>query len=655
MSATEGNGKKPHHKQQPQSPQQQHQPRYIGIDLGTTYSAMAWLDPHGTPVTLPNAEDEPTTPSVVLFEPSGEVVVGREAKRAAVIVPDLVADYVKRDMGLPQYHKRINFRFFSPASISALVLKKLKQDAERRIGPIAGAVITVPAYFDEKRRRATAAAGEMAGLKVIDILNEPTAAALAYAFRDFVNNGGKADDQIARAIATTAPHVAVVYDLGGGTFDVTVLRIAGDDLTVLATDGDAQLGGRDWDECIVNWACRNFKKVYRSDPRKDPNSLQQLVLAAEEAKKDLSRLPKTRLMVTHAGQTMPMELTREEFESMTAELLDRTRQRVSQVIADAGLTWGQVHEVLAVGGSARMPMVLRMLLEITGKQPNCSLPPGEAVAHGAAIHAAIKAVDLWNEQQKRARRQVNGNGKHAHTEAAPPPPAPAAPSDPFAGIEGPREPVESLPLGHDEDQEVENVSAAPIASPRASQDIPLTEEAAREALLQQVLSDETIDLELDGDPTAQFDPAVQDTLKRVKKTDVNAHSLGVVVTRTHGGRGKSVLIPRNTPLPASATKIYGTQKANQPEVIIRIIEGESFYVDECNQLGVCRITGLPPGLPKGSPVEVTFTLDGSGRLHVRAVETTSGQSVTTSIVCDAGITREKIDRARHALESISVL
>jgi molecular chaperone DnaK (HSP70) len=171
-----------------------------------------------------------------------------------------------------------------------------------------------------------------------------------------------------------------------------------------------------------------------------------------------------------------------------------------------------------------------------------------------------------------------------------------------------------------------------------------------------VLSDETIDLELEGgDPAAQFEPSVQENLRRVKKTDVNAHSLGVIVTRSIGGRGKSILIPRNTPLPASSTKIYGTMKPDQPEVVIRIIEGESMDVDECNQLGVCRITGLPPGLPKGSPVEVTFTLDGSGRLHVRAVESTSGQFVTTTIVCDAGITREKIERAREALERISVV
>ena len=613
-------------------------PRYIGIDLGTTYSAMAWLDAHGTPVTVTNAEDETTTPSVVLFEPSGEVVVGREAKRAALVVPDLVADYVKRDMGQAQYHKRINYRFYSPPSISALILKKLKQDAERRIGPITGAVITVPAYFDEKCRRATAAAGEIAGLKIIDILNEPTAAALAYAFRDFVRNGGRPDDAVGRAIATTAPHVAVVYDLGGGTFDVTVLRISGDDLTVLATDGDAKLGGRDWDDCIVDWASRAFKKQYRSDPRKDPHSFQHLVLAAEEAKKDLSRLPRTRLIVTHAGQTLPLELSREDFETMTAPLLDRTRQRVSEVIEQAGLTWPQVHEVLAVGGSSRMPMVLRMLRDVTGKEPNCSLPPGEAVAHGAAIHAAIKAVDMWHNQS---------NAAHSSQATSIPPPAveDSPPiQDPFSGIQGTDEPLPTAEVMAAQDWDDESIA-----------DNGTPDDATRDALLQAVLADETIDLEMGEDPSAHFDPEVRQTLQRVKKTDVNAHSLGVIVTRTHGGRGKSILIPRNTPLPASATKVYGTMKNDQPEVIIRILEGESAYVDECTMLGTCRITDLPSSLAKGSPVEVTFTLDDSGRLHVRAVETTSGRFVTTTIQCESGISREKIERARAAVEQIAVM
>ena len=335
-----------------------------------------------------------------------------------------------------------------------------------------------------------------------------------------------------------------------------------------------------------------------SDPRKDPHSFQHLVLAAEEAKKDLSRLPRTRLMVTHAGQILPLELTREEFEKMTAPLLERTRQRVAMVIHEAGLIWSQVHEVLAVGGSSRMPMVLAMLQDVTGKAPNCSLPPGEAVAHGAAIHAAIKAIDLWNAQ------------KSGIPLAAPVVVADESPLDPFSGIEGPEESIDGTPLPPADWDQEEVVSDHP-------------DDATRDALLEGVLSDETIDLHITTDPAAAFDPGVRDTLSRVKKTDVNAHSLGVIVTRSLSGRGKSVLIPRNSPLPASATKIYGTMKDNQPEVVIPILEGESTFVDDCAMLGTCRITGLPKNLPKGSPVEVTFTLDPSGRLHVRAMESIS--------------------------------
>lgn len=220
----------------------------LGIDLGTTFSAMAHLDPSGLPVTIPNAEGELTTPSVVLFEPGGEVVVGREARRAALSEPGRVAEDVKRHMGDSYFPKLLDGKRLTPVGISSLILGKLRRDAEKRIGRIEGVVITVPAYFDEARRQATAAAGRLAGLKVIDIINEPTAAALAYAYR-----GLSAQEQKSVRGLDSPPRTALVYDLGGGTFDVTVLRIAGSDLKVLATAGDVQLGGRDWDERLFSY------------------------------------------------------------------------------------------------------------------------------------------------------------------------------------------------------------------------------------------------------------------------------------------------------------------------------------------------------------------------------------------------------------------
>ncbi len=271
------------------------------------------------------------------------------------------------------------------------------------------------------------------------------------------------------------------------------------------------------------------------------------MLAAEEAKKDLSRLNKTRLMLTHAGQTLPLELTRDDFERMTAELLNRSRLRVAQVIADADLNWGQVQEVLAVGGSSRMPMVLRMLRELTGKEPNCSLPPGEAVAHGAAIHAAIKAVDVWRVQTEAAafaaasgtgdapavaEPAVSGDEAVAESTTN----APSAPSDPFAGIEGAaHEHSVGDIVSLDDDWEEE--PARPLASVAIGAE---SNDAMRDELLRAVLADETIDLAMTSDPSRQYDPNVQETLRRMKKTDVNAHSLGVIVTRSEGGRGKSV-------------------------------------------------------------------------------------------------------------------
>ena len=241
----------------------------VGIDLGTTFSAVAHIDAYGKPQIIPNTETERITPSVIFFD-GNNVIVGSVAKNSAVAEPEKIVDFIKREIGKPkeQFHREFGGKIYSAEELSALIIRKLKGDAERYLDqPVTDVVITVPAYFNDAERTATITAGQLAGLNVLQIINEPTAAALAYGL-DKLN-----EDQ-----------TVFVFDLGGGTFDVTILRIAGDDLTVLATDGDAQLGGCDWDECIVNWACRAFKKQYHSDPRKDPQSLQQLVLNAEEAK-----------------------------------------------------------------------------------------------------------------------------------------------------------------------------------------------------------------------------------------------------------------------------------------------------------------------------------------------------------------------------------
>ena len=349
----------------------------VGIDLGTTYSVAAYLDRQGRPTSVVNSSGDLLTPSVVLFE-DDNVVVGKEAVAASAVEPDRVADCVKRDMGSKAYHRQINGESMPPEFISAQILRKLKADAERKLGPIPAAVITVPAYFDEPRRRATADAGKLAGLEVLDIINEPTAAALAYG-----HQAGYLEGPGAR------PLTAMVYDLGGGTFDVTIVRIEGDDFRAIATDGDVLLGGKDWDEALADILAEKVKAQSGEDPRDDPAAHQDLRLAAEGAKKTLSERTRATVYVNTRTGRKKAEVTREEFEEATAPLLGRTRATTEIVAMQAELSWAQVDKVLLVGGSTRMPAVARMLEELTGKPPDASLSADEAVAHGAALYAGL--------------------------------------------------------------------------------------------------------------------------------------------------------------------------------------------------------------------------------------------------------------------------
>jgi molecular chaperone DnaK len=589
---------------------------YIGIDLGTTFSAMAYVDRDGQTLTIPNAEGELTTPSVVLFESAHDVLVGREAKRAALAEPERVAEDTKRYMGEEFYPRLLLNERFSPVTLSAVILMKLKRDAEARLGSIDGVVITVPAYFDERRRQATAAAAQSAGLTLLDIINEPTAAALAYAYRDCLS----AVDS-ARPDARLPAQTLVVYDLGGGTFDVTALRTQGGELTVLATAGDVRLGGRDWDERLFHHLADLFVHEKGDDPRDDALSRQQLMQQAEELKKDLSRRTRVVFAINHAGKTLRGELTREQFESMTADLLFRSESRVSRVLRDAGLTWDKVDEVLAVGGSTRMPQVQAMLRRVAGKQPNVSLSPDEAVAHGAAIHAAIRVA------------------------AEPPsPPLPQTPpaasaAEPETGAAVASEPAPVAPATA--------VAAAPVANAQAvpSSQAPATPWEALAAAASAVNA---------GDPrspinenqrrryTGWLGSRLVQLLGSIRTSNVNAHSLGIVAEDGNGRRRATRLIPRNTPLPVTVSRCFATVTANQKRVTVQVVEGESQGVADCNPVGTCIIRKLPPGLPKGSPVEVTFSYDGSGRLHIQAVDVIHGAWAQTIIQRGGGVDPRKV-------------
>jgi len=597
----------------------------LGIDLGTTFSAMAYLDPHGNPTTIPNNEGEMTTPSVVLFEKSGDVVVGREARRAALSEPASVAECVKRFMGDEYFPKLINGQMRTPIEISALILLKLKQDAQKKMGTIDGVVITVPAYFDESRRQATAKAGKLAGLKVLDIINEPTSAALAYAYRSF-NRDDVIPGVVAKPQGDLQPRIVLVYDLGGGTFDVTLLRIAGKDLTVLATAGDVRLGGRDWDERLFKYIADQFIHAHGEDPRDNPKSTQALMLTAEETKKVLSSRKHATFVVNHAGKSFNGDVTREQFDDLTQDLLYRSENRCSRVIKQASLSWEQVAEVLAVGGSTRMPQVLEMLKRITGKEPNCSLSPDEAVAQGAAIHAAICATRPAPIASARPSPAVVARPASAPASArsTQPLPEPGMAPGPVAkaGV-----PVAS-PL-------VQKPLAGPAAPAKAGGSPPLPSARARES--------EPVH-ETPAGVVAFFKHRVVELLRSIRTTNVNAYSLGVVVTRADSKQRVSVLIPHNTPLPFSVKRAFGTVKDNQTSVTVRVVEGESRDPMECIPVGACSIQQLPPGLKTGSPVEITFTYDNSGRLHVEAVETTSGKWASVAIERRASPPDVKKDR-----------
>ncbi len=471
----------------------------VGIDLGTTYSACAYVDSQGRPTSIQNSVGDITTPSVVLFDEDG-TVVGKEAANAAAMEPDRIAVCAKRDMGSKVYNKKINGEYLPPEVVSSIVLRSLMADAVRRLGKVTKAVVTVPAYFDESRRQATVDAGRLAGLEVLDIINEPTAAAVCYGYQV-----GFLDDE--QSTKEGKKLRVLVYDLGGGTFDVTVLEIEGNNFTAVATDGDVRLGGKDWDEKIIDFAAERFVAKHREDPRTNPTSLQDLWIAAENTKKTLSERPKSTMYINHAGTRMKVDITRNEFEEATVGLLNRTRQTTEIVLRQAGLKWDDIDQLLLVGGSSRMPAVGRMLEEMSGKPVNRSLSPDEAVAHGAALYADLLMKKCGKKKG-----------------------------------------------------------------------------------------------------CAKF-----------KLTNVNSHSLGIIgIDNATKRKVNHILIPKNTALPHTVKKTFKTAKANQPNVRVEVLEGESTRPEYCSTVGVSVIRDLPPNLPAGSPIIVKYHYEESGRLQVAA-------------------------------------
>lgn len=344
----------------------------IGIDLGTTNSCMATME-GGRVTIIPNAEGERTTPSVVAFSKEGERLVGSIAQRQAAVNPDRTISSVKRHMG-SKWKARVDGKSFTPQEISAMILRKMRRDAEQYLGrDVTDAVITVPAYFDDSQRQATKDAGRIAGLNVLRIINEPTSAALAYG----LDNG--------------TPQKVMVYDLGGGTFDVSIIEIGDDVIEVLATSGDNHLGGDDFDERLVDHIVQAFKREQGEDLRRNAMAMQRVMEAAEQAKKELSAGFSAQINLPFISQNsqgpvhLDMTVTRAEFEQMTRDLVERTTAPVRMALDDAGIAPSELGCVLLVGGSTRIPAVQEHVRHITGKEPSASVNPDECVATGAAI------------------------------------------------------------------------------------------------------------------------------------------------------------------------------------------------------------------------------------------------------------------------------
>lgn len=496
------------------SPKRATRPIAIGIDLGTTFSLLSYLDGAGRPISLPSSSGDLLTPSAVIVD-EDEIVVGREAVKASAYNPDCYAECFKRDMGRVAVQHPVHGHHVPPEIFSALVLERLKLDAEQRLGPVREAVITVPAYFDEMRRKATQDAGEIAGWKVLDIINEPTAAAMACGWERGLFG--------MRSTACEPTERVLVYDLGGGTFDVTLLEITAEKFRTLATDGDVRLGGKDFDQALVDHIAERFLAEHGLDPRGDPCDLAQLWRDAQDVKHALSEHTKASTVCFHAGIRMKLDITRQEFLELTAHLLQRTEETSTLVVQQAGLTWDQVDRVMVVGGATRMPMVTEMLRQLIGREPDRSMSADEAVSHGAAIYAGML-----------------------------------------------------LGLG-------------------------------------------------------------TDAQRRCELINVNSHSLGVVGFESSTGRRvNAILIPRNTPIPTEMTKSFSTLEPNQKTVAVPIVEGESERPEFCAALGKCVVRDLPPNLPKGTPVEVTYRYALNGRVSVSAHVPTTGHTAEVEIERERG-------------------
>jgi molecular chaperone DnaK (HSP70) len=548
--------------------------RVFGIDLGTTYSAIAYVDEHGKPVIVPNQESERITPSVVLFD--GEsVIVGNTAKESAKVEPHRVVSRVKQHMGDPNFVFEHEGQVYSPEDISSFVLRKVVGDAEIALGDekISDVVITCPAYFGTAEREATANAGRLAGLNVRAILNEPTAAAIAYGLE-------QGEDQ-----------TVLVFDLGGGTFDVTMIEIKDRLIRVICTGGDHRLGGALWDEAIVMFLADQFRQETgeESDPLDDPEVLNDLFLQAERGKKTLTQREKAPFRVTHAGKQARIELERPKFEEITQHLLTRTIELTREMLADAKAKGHEAFDkIILVGGATRMPQIHARLVAEFGKEPEM-FDPDEAVAKGAALFGLKESL------QDEVKEIL-------------------APSVPAAEGEG-----GSLNLDAVSDEQV------------------------AEAL-------DTLEKQLGFTLTGPVRELVNTRI-----VNVLSKSLGVIAKDAKNHDVVVYLLPRNGEVPMEQTSDFGTDSANQAGVDIQVMAGErdSPEPSDCQGVGTATLN-LPDGLPARSPIRVKFAISRDGRLSVTATDLTGGGSIDVEFETEAVMNSEEVEARSTALRLLTV-
>jgi len=552
--------------------------RIYGIDLGTTYSCISFVDESGKPVVIPNVEGDLTTPSVVYFESADNIVVGKQAKNSSRLFPDRTVAFVKRFMGDARWEKMIDGRAWKPEEISARILRKVVDDASDKVGePITDVVITCPAYFGVNEREATKNAGRIAGLNVRHILNEPTSAAIAYGM-------DKKGDS-----------VILVYDLGGGTFDVTLIQVREGAIQVLYTDGNHALGGKDWDDRIANHLAQQFINEHpdAGDPRDDPEALQDLALGAEEVKQGLSAKEKVPRGVSRAGIRSGVVLTRDQFEQLTADLLEQTMKYTEGAIQAAADAQVKIDKLLLVGGSSKMPYVRRTLQERFGLDGQM-FDPDQAVAKGAAIQGMhILAGDMVREEIGKLERK---NAKDIDLKTV--------------------------------DRKILERAAANASAGAGSLVRMSAGELMREATRVIV--------------------------------NVASRSFGVVALNNDDQRKVFHLVHAQQRLPAETTDTFYTKSANTRAIEILVMESESRKespeLDANREICKGDLKDLPPNLPKGAPIEVTFRLVEDGTLDVTAIEPGSRRELKLQVSkIDGVMTDEEVDEARSILrrESIS--